>query len=198
MPTHMVNVSMTGNNQQGFSLIELLVVLLIVGLMSSLVVVNLSGRDHPNDAAASVAGQLAALMRFGRAEAILSSTPMALVLYMGEEHDEEMSVGIHSGRREQADRFGWLVWRNDQWVQADMKDYSLPVGMSLKKLETGVPSSQWENIRQGEIPEVVFYPTGEITEFTWLIGETTIYRDDFGNIQVSSKANIKTAGLGYR
>lgn len=198
MPTYILNVSMTGNKQQGFSLIELLVVLLIVGLMSSLVVVNFSGRDNPDEAAASVAGQLSALIRFGRAEAILSSTSMALVLYMAAEHDEETPGGSHSGRQERADRFGWLAWRNGQWVRTDMKDFSLPVGMRLMKLETGVPSSQWANNRPDEIPEVVFYPTGEITEFIWQLGETTIYRDDFGNIQVGSKESIMIPGLGYR
>ena len=63
---------------QGFSLIELLVVLMIVGLMSSLVVVALPGSGSAGRPGEAQAGQLAGLLRLGRAEAVVRATPIAL------------------------------------------------------------------------------------------------------------------------
>lgn len=165
---------------QGFSLIELLVVLLIVGLMSSLVVVNLRTNGDSEQAGERQAYQLAALLRLGRAEAIVGATPLGLV----QQGDESP----------QGPALSWLSWQGSHWVGSDMKHFPLTPETGMQWL---LPSD--DQIARGShridgeeevVPDIVFYPTGEITPFVLRMGEMTVQLDDFGNVQVSQQDNV--------
>lgn len=180
---HPITPTLSG---QGFSLIELLVVLLIVGLMSSLVVVNLRSNGDSEQPAERQAYQLAALLRLGRAEAIVSATPLGLV-QQGDESPQ--GPALH-----------WLSWQGNHWVGNDMKQFPLTPETGLQWLsasggEVGRRSNQI-NGDEETAPDIVFYPTGEITPFLLRMGEMTLQLDDFGNVQVSQNGNVIGASQG--
>lgn len=171
---------------QGFSLIELLVVLMIVGLMSSLVVLNLSTDNRSEQPAEITAGQLAGAMRLGRSEAILRTTPMAIYRHQ-------------SNPDEPGEKLGWLAWQSGQWVAADMKDFQMPKDMTvqwLKPLASQKPRVESASSRQQDIvPAIVFYPTGEITEFALRLGDVTVLLDAFGKVRVINELNHLPIGV---
>ena len=47
-----------------------------------------------------------------------------------------------------------------------------------------------------KVPDIVFYPTGEITDFEVQLGEMTVQLDDFGNVLVSSDHADHSQGSG--
>jgi len=170
---------------QGFSLIELLVVLLIVGLMSSLVVVNLRSNGDSEQAGERQAYQLAALLRLGRAEAIVGATPLGLV-----QQGDDSSQGP---------ALSWLSWQGSHWVGNEMKHFPLTPETGMQwLLPSGDQIARGSHRIAGEevVPDIVFYPTGEITPFVIRMGEMTVQLDDFGNVQVSQQNNVIGAGQG--
>ncbi len=70
-------ISATGASEQGFTLIEMMVVLLLVGLASSMVLLNLP----PGGARlADEAEHLAARIQYAQQEAVLTNRPVEIVL----------------------------------------------------------------------------------------------------------------------
>lgn len=68
---------MDSSGQRGFTLLELLVVILIIGLISSFAVLSVGGRD---DALREQSRRLVALIRLAGEEAIINATDLALRL----------------------------------------------------------------------------------------------------------------------
>jgi len=162
------------------------VVLLIVGLMSSLVVVNLRTNGDSEQAGERQAYQLAALLRLGRAEAIVSATPLGLVQQIEE---SPHGSALH-----------WLSWQGNHWVGNDMKQFPLTSERGLQWLSSsgGEPGRRSSQINGTEetVPDIVFYPTGEITPFVLRMGGMTLQLDDFGKVQVSQNHNVIGASQG--
>ena len=168
---------------QGFSLIELLVVLMIVGLISSLVIVTLPGAGSAGRPGEKEAGQLAGLFRLGSAEAVIRATPMALSVQR--EESRSGRVSLH-----------WLTWQEGRWSAADMKVFPIPENVDM----------QWRKPQQRQtadmsnmtdmVPDVVFYPTGEMTDFEIQLGDMTVQLGRFGKVLVSAESSIGATGPG--
>ena len=168
---------------QGFSLIELLVVLMIVGLMSSLVVVALPGSGSAGRPGEAQAGQLAGLLRLGRAEAVVRATPMALMTQLAESDDA-------------SDSLHWLMWQGNQWIAAGMEPFQIPGHTDFRWLKPLRRQMNANHTLDNKVPDIVFYPTGEITDFEVQLGEITVQLDDFGNVLVSSDHADHSQGSG--
>jgi len=46
------------------------------------------------------------------------------------------------------------------------------------------------------VPDVVFYPTGEMTDFEIQLGDMTVQLDRFGKVLVSAESSISATGPG--
>lgn len=137
----------------GFSLIELLVVMAIMGLMVSLVSLSVGGSDGRRDALRDAAASLAGMMSIASSSAILSGEPIGMHWYAPD------------AMAESGWRLDWSRWINGQWHKdevRDLPDGALPAGIEpMLEVEGGPVSLD----RAAELPVLVFYPTGETTPF---------------------------------
>ncbi len=138
----------------GFTLVELMVVLAIMGLAASAVVLSLPGdRDRLNDEVQTVAVRLAAL----RDNAILQSRPMAMQL-------------TRSGYSYVArDAAGWTVMDEKPFTSGDWPEDIRPAlpstGAQLIAFEsTGLPAEAAEIILQsgGSERRITVAPLGQV------------------------------------
>ena len=137
----------------GFSLIELLVVMAIMGLMVSLINLSVGGSDGRRDALQDAATSLAGMMSIASSSAILRGEPIGMHWYAP---DAMAQTGW---------RLDWSRWINGQWRKEAVRDLPegvLPAGIEpMLEVEGGPVSLE----RAAELPVLVFYPTGETTLF---------------------------------
>jgi len=137
----------------GFSLIELLVVMAIMGLMVSLVSLSVGRSDGRADTLRDSASSLVSMMSIASSSSILSGEP----------------IGMHWRAPDATAQQGWqLVWSrwiNGLWRKEEMRDLPqvfLPAGIEPMLEVDGRPVGL---DRAAELPVLVFYPTGETTPF---------------------------------
>ncbi len=169
--------------QRGFSMLELLVVLLIVGLMVSMAGLNF-GSNSSRTLAAS-ARTLFQQMRLAREEAILLDRQFGLLF-------EEVEPEGDSSSLEKFYRYRWLRYEEEQqqWVELRGQsgyvgailppsiDVDLTVddryyGLSLRKAsvieysyEERLEDDDGEDVAAALPPQLMFLSSGEITEFS--------------------------------
>jgi len=137
----------------GFTLVEVLVVVVIIGLVVALVTVRIS--PDARQSLREEGSRLAALLGHAREEAIVTGAPLAW---------QRTEQGYQFMQRA-ADRTWQPVDRD-----ASLRARTLPAGVSLPAVETSAPSS-------GTYPVIVLSPTGLTEPFriTLALGEHRVW-----------------------
>ncbi|MDF1613743.1 type II secretion system minor pseudopilin GspH [Desulfurivibrio dismutans] len=162
---------MNGCNNKGFTLIEVIVVLLILGLLVGVVGLSLGTRERPLETEAE---RLAALLRLAGQETLLTSTPTA--------------VGFHAeGYRFY--RFGDGDWHLLTAGALRPRKLDHDFSLELRFLEdddtpVNLPYLDHED-DQRLLPRIYFFPGGEVTPFALAMAADTVLRRYIvrGNIQ---------------
>lgn len=141
-------------NQSGFTMIEILVVLVLVGLLASLAIVNLGGGREQREMTSKIR-ELFVLMQTASEQAILNSEELGLVIdeqgyrfVVFDEQEREWkseSARLFQGR-------GFPEWMSVTLFSED----------DLPRLAKGEEDDDDENLLQ---PDIVFYSSGETTAF---------------------------------
>ncbi|ADH86931.1 type II secretion system minor pseudopilin GspH [Desulfurivibrio alkaliphilus] len=153
-----------GNNNSGFTLIEVIVVLLIIGLLVGVVGLSLGSRDRPLETEAE---RLAALLRLAGQETLLTSTPTA--------------VGFHAE--------GYRFYRYDlaggDWhllaagaLRPRQLDHDFILELRLLEEDdtpVNLPYLDYED-DQRLLPRIYFFPGGELTPFAVTLAADTVAR----------------------
>lgn len=130
--------------RRGFTLLELLVVCLILGILATVVVVNFTGTNYRDDVRRE-ANQLLLLIELSRRETLARNETWGLFI-------------------ENADYyFGQLNPIDASWLAVDIppyRDATLPEEVQVRSVElVGSQPSK----RSEETPVLIIYPNGEIT-----------------------------------
>ncbi len=132
----------------GFTLLELLVVLFIIGVVASIVIVSIVGSDHKS-IVRHEADRIVRTIELARREATLRNELWGVVLDTNQYELRQYE------------------FQSEEWLPIDRKPY---VGMVLKEdylLRYTVPDAiRNEGAEdEGPMPQIVIEPTGEITPF---------------------------------
>jgi len=163
---------------QGFSLIEMLVVMAIMGLIVSVVTLSTGSLsavfgDGSRGSPESVSEELMVLMAAASSQAILSGEPVALGFTSSSTAQEDgiAVTWLRYGRTS-----GGLV-RNRQatWqpvsAHSDLQDLNLSPGLASDLIIEGERVNTQALTVDPGMPAVVFYPTGESTAFEWSLSQ---------------------------
>ena len=142
----------------GFTLIEILVVLVVVGLLASLAVLTMGGSSRDREMENEVR-ELYLLMQTASEQAVLNNTELGLIL--------------------EDDSFRFVAWedRSGEWkvpAEAMFRLRELPEWLTVTEfIENDTPrlASEEDRLR----PDVVFFSSGETTPFEL---EFTLGKDD--------------------
>lgn len=133
---------------RGFTLLELLVVVLIIGLITSFAVLSVGGRQNVLE---QESRRLAALIRLASEEAILNSADLALQL------------------RRQGYRFAVLTPTGQiaplEDDEGSLRDRTLPEGLRLQATINGEEVSLTDEADEQAQASVFLFSSGEITPF---------------------------------
>ncbi|MDX1551593.1 MAG: type II secretion system minor pseudopilin GspH [Marinobacter sp.] len=148
----------TRARQSGFTLIEILVVLVVVGLLASLAVMTMGGSSRDREMENEVR-ELYLLMQTASEQAVLNNTELGLIL------DDE--------------GYRFVAWedRSGEWKEPGEPMFRLrgfPEWITVTEyIENDTPrlASEGDRLR----PDVVFFSSGETTPFEL---EFTLGRDD--------------------
>lgn len=150
-------VKIIRDTRRGFSLIEMLAVLLIIGLGISLVSLTVGGGDTARKMRAA-AGHFSAVAKLAADEAVLSGEPIGLTL-------------VPAGR-EQPWQYYWQRYRDGEWQpEPEPLDRQLLPASVLLEVEVEGQAVEWSarDVDQAKsLPAVVFYASGEATAFSLL------------------------------
>lgn len=140
----------TGANNKGFSLLELLVVIFIIGLMSGVAVLTLPSQDNQVLLAKQRLNLMASL-RSAKAEAVFSGRSYGL-LWSGRE-----------GRYYRLTEGGWVAV--DEGILAKRLE-SDPAVLSELRLSGQAVSN---NRSKAKVPQILFLGDGQISPFEWTL-----------------------------
>jgi len=141
----------------GYSLIEMLVVMFVIGIMSSVIMLTINF-DDPNAADANLDDQILRLLTlsdYAEDQAVLSGEPIGLLLIAPDE--------------EPIWQYNWQRYRGGQWVAAEepLTGTSLPRNVEVTLEVDGEPVDfpRIKATDEPPLPSIVFYPGGEVTPF---------------------------------
>lgn len=143
-----------GTRQGGFTMIEILVVLVLVGLLASLAIVNLGGGSERREMTSKIR-ELYVLMQTASEQAILNNEELGLVIdeegYRFVVYDEqEQEWRTESARLFQSRGF-------PEWMSV-----TLFVDDDIPRLPSGDEEDEEENRLE---PDLMFFSSGETTSF---------------------------------
>lgn len=144
-------------SHSGFTLLEILVVLIVVGLLASLAVVNMGGGTQQREMENQIR-ELYLLMQTASEQAILNNQELGLIL------------------EEDGYRFVLLDETTDEWEQQDERLFR-PRTLSKWLVVTDYIDNDTRRLGSEEdrlVPDVMFFSSGETTDFEI---EFTIGRD---------------------
>ncbi|MBL8259272.1 MAG: type II secretion system minor pseudopilin GspH [Candidatus Competibacteraceae bacterium] len=168
---------------RGFTLLEIMVVLVLVGILSSFALLSVGG--GPRDRLAEEAQRLAAVIELHQQEAILSGEPRGV----------------------QFTRAGYAILRQDekrQWqppaADSALIEHRLPEGLGLALWVEGRPAPlNRPDERAKPVPQVLLLASGEATEFVAVLGLADDREPDAPRYRVASDAMGRlTAGAATR
>lgn len=140
------------NSNQGFSLIEIMVVVLIIGISASMAVLYI---DNSDDRLKSEAKRLLAMTQLVRDEAIMTGRSLAMIID---------SSNYYFSRREKG-----------KWVQLTSKPFkkiTMSADIRLRFISAGKGSGN--STKQANL--FYFLPTGETSEFqVWISNDNMEY-----------------------
>ena len=148
------------NTRWGFTLIEVLVVILIIGIIINFVAISLGGRG-PTETLKTEARRLVSLIELAAEEALLNSELIGIVV------DE--------------DSYQFLVREGESWMPSEetvFRKRNLPEGIRFKLITEYKPA---QKERAGSpTPDIVLLSSGELTPFE--IKVSTDLTEDFFRI----------------
>ena len=157
-PVKIRNKHLARASQRGFSLIEILVVVFIVGIIASMASLVISGND-PAEQLSDSAANMTALMTLASEEATLTGEALGLTL-----------VPAVLGESWQ---YHWQRLRDAEWTPAlepfQLRQFTPDIRVSLQvsgqlydwSQAAGLDNSKSEQVQ----PTLVFYPSGEVLPF---------------------------------
>lgn len=167
-------IVLSRTRQSGFTLIEILVVLVVVGLLAALAVMSMGGSSRDREMENEVR-ELYLLMQTASEQAILNNTELGLIL---EEDSYRFVAEDQSGE-----------WK--QPAERMFRARSFPEWLTVTKyIESDTPTISSEE--DTEFPDIIFYSSGEATPFEleFLVGRDesrmhTIASDGFSSLEWS-------------
>lgn len=150
----------SGSLARGFSLIELLVVMFIIGLMIGAVSLSVNIGGEPEQATEKEADRLLDFARLAEDRSVLTGEPIGLVI-------------LPPGKTP-VWTYRWQRYRGGQWVEArsplgvtelpESIEVSLEVEGQLVNFDRLAGEGE-DPKEQPPLPSIVFYPGGEVTPF---------------------------------
>ena len=143
-------------HQRGFTLIEILVVIVLIGIITSMAVINIGGQDDTEEREAR---RLAAVLETASREAVIEARELGLILHDG---------GYRFTRLEQGE------WRSDAFSQdRALRRHEFAEGIRLEVSTEGLPGSRepGEDNDNGDDdndngrPHILILSSGELTPF---------------------------------
>ena len=135
-------------SQSGFTFIEILVVIIVVGLLAALMVGNMGGSTQQRELE-NTARELFLLMQTASDQAVLNNAELGLILeedgYRFVQFDDEQGAWVRERERLFAPR-QWVEWLQ---LRPDIED-------NLPRLTSAEDALK---------PDIVFYSSGETTAF---------------------------------
>ena len=136
---------------QGFTLLELLVVLVIVGVLTSLIAFSIS----PN--------QPSPQRESRRFQQVLEAAREQAVLF-----NQELGVELRG------DSYRVLQWQAQRWQPletAEFSEHSLPGDLAQTLWLDGLPSQEQAGDSDPPQPQILLFATGEVTPFGWTLSD---------------------------
>ncbi|MDX3772723.1 type II secretion system minor pseudopilin GspH [Chromatiaceae bacterium AAb-1] len=161
----------------GFTLLEVMLVLLLIGLLATVVVVNFSG-DSRDEQLNKATEQFQQVFQFVAETAMLKQ--------------QEWGLHVDTDRQGQS-RYVFLFYRDDKWHVADepqaLRPVILPENISLRLEMEGLPGAEYnllsklewqEEDQQQEqtqpaLPQVFILSSGEISPFKLIFSEQSAF-----------------------
>lgn len=144
------------NSQTGFSLLELLLVLVVVGLIVSVAGLSVSSGSRPYTVAGAVTG-FSQLAEYALDEAQLGGFDLGLLI----ERKNDAGEDRYS--------YQWLARQGLEWAPVPrdellLKSRAFPLGLDLElEMEEQVVGFEPDEDALGPQPQVIFYSSGEAT-----------------------------------
>lgn len=161
--------------QFGFSLIEVLIVLLIIGVASTLTFINLKTDNHQerNRAAAE---QFSRLAQWAADQSLLSGEILGLMIVQRESELRDAQGYVLPARL-----YHWRRYRDDQWqpLESDVTESSFPPESEVL-LEVEGDMIDWNRFDASRpainTPVALVYPSGEATSLSLLLRSQQLLR----------------------
>lgn len=141
------------NISKGFTLIEILVVLFIIGISASLITINFSSIDSIEKKANSIEDSI----KFYAEESIITGN---IIAWYFDSKKQYATYILENGKEIEINNSGNSIWRNAPSLKTTFK-YLDGTKIELQQ-------------NRSESPLLIFYPSGEISG-----GEIDLYHDDY-------------------